>query len=143
MIARSKNRRLGRPVGMGVSVFARVLLVIVIIGAVGREPLPARIWLSQVGNYGAIMGGDVLIDRLESGIISHHPFPRLRFHLHAHHFVNLYSHGSGGKIVIKLANGSLAETWLLKIVGTESGAEGGAAPSAFPDFEHLAALRLQ
>jgi hypothetical protein len=50
---------------MKVSVFLRMLLVVRIVGAGGIWGLPARIRLRDVGDYGAIVGGNRLIDGFE------------------------------------------------------------------------------
>src|SRR5947208_16533693 len=92
---------------MSVSIFFGMLLVVRIVGAGGVWGLPARIRLRDVCDYGAMVGGNKLIDGFEGRIVGHHIFSRLRFHLHSHDFIDHHSDCSLREVSIDLSDRAL------------------------------------
>ena len=128
---------------MSVSVLLGMLLVVLIIGAGSVWGLPARIRLRDMGDYGPIVGGNRLVDGFEGRIVGHHVFPRFRFHLHAHDFIDLHRDRSLREVSIELADRALGECRILEVVRVKRCTEKRPASRDMGDLEHVAPLRLQ
>src|SRR3954447_1023291 len=127
---------------MSVSIFFGMLLVVRIVGARGVWGLPARIRLRDVCDYGAMVGGNKLVDGFKGRIVEHHIFSRLRFHLHSHDFIDLDSDCSLREVGIEQADRALDESRIFELVRAEGCTEKRPSRSGVDDLEHVAPLRL-
>ena len=128
---------------MEVGVFARVLLVIGVVGTGRIGWLPAGVRFGQVRDQRAIVRCNIAIDGLKGRIIGHNPLSCMALHLHAHDLINLHRHRALGEVPVELANHSGAEPGFFEPIRTKGGAERNAPKGALSNLENFCPLRLQ
>src|SRR5437773_2393612 len=86
---------------------------------------------------------DILVNRLENGVVRQQVLARFRFYFHADGLVDFYGDRSRREVLVELADCLFAETGLLEVIRAECRAENGAARSAVSDPLYIAALGVQ